>query len=85
MLSSSRKSYTLAFKRSALLKLAENDGNISKTAKQMGLARQLVQQWNKNSEVVMRFSERKRKRSGGATPPYPYSPEGTARKRRRVR
>ena len=87
--SSGRKSFTLAFKRSCLLRFDACE-NVSKVARDMGISRQHVNRWRKQRADIMAVTgpvsqqKRKRKRSGGATA-YPYSPEGAARKRRRIR
>ena len=40
------RTYSTEFKAEAVKKIAENDGNISATAKQLGIAMQTLSNWN---------------------------------------
>ena len=46
------KSYTLAFKKRVLIRLEENNNNISKTAKEFNIHRKNVQRWIQQKDVI---------------------------------
>ena len=48
------KSYTLAFKKKVLIRLEENDNNISKTAKEFNIHRKNLQRWIQQKEVIFK-------------------------------
>ena len=48
------KSYTLAFKKRVLIRLEENDNNISKTAKEFNIHRKNLQQWIQQKDVTFK-------------------------------
>ena len=80
----SRKSYTLAYKQFFLISLDDNDGNITKTAKQHQLTRTHIQRWKKDKDLINQACSPKRKREG--SPEFvSSSPMTSARKRRRIR
>ena len=79
---SSRKSYTLDFKRRVLLSLEANEGNISQTARQHSIHRRLIQRWARQSKSLEEIAESrdvsvkkrrrlKRKSSGGLSAKFP--------------
>ena len=45
------KSYTLTFKKRVLIRLEENDDNISKTAKELNIHRKNLQRWIQQKDV----------------------------------
>ena len=69
-----RKSFTLDFKHRALHSLKANHGNISKTARELNISRQNLQQWHndastinkavKRNDIKSRTTRRVRKRMG---------------------
>ena len=54
-----RKSYSLEFRRQLLDSLKENDENVSKTAKQYGIQRKIVQRWRQQKRRLDKASERR--------------------------
>ena len=48
------KSYTLAFQKRVLIRLEENDNNISKTAKEFNIHRKNLQQWIQQKDVTFK-------------------------------
>ena len=48
------KSYTLAFKKRVLIRLEENDNNISKTAKEFNIHRKNLQRWIQQKDVIFK-------------------------------
>ena len=48
------KNYTLAFKKRILIRLKENDNNISKTAKELNIQRKNLQQWIQQKDVIFK-------------------------------
>ena len=48
------KNYTLAFKKRVLIRLKENDNNISKTAKELNIQRKNLQQWIQQKDVIFK-------------------------------
>ena len=48
------KSYTLAFKKKVLIRLEQNDNNISKTAKEFNIHRKNLQRWIQQKEVIFK-------------------------------
>ena len=48
------KSYALAFKKRVLIRLEENDNNISKTAKEFNIHRKNLQQWIQQKDVTFK-------------------------------
>ena len=46
------KSYALAFQKRVLIRLEENDNNISKTAKEFNIHRKNLQQWIQQKDVT---------------------------------
>ena len=48
------KSNTLAFKKRVLIRLEENDNNISKTAKEFNIHRKNLQRWIQQKDVIFK-------------------------------
>ena len=48
------KSYALAFQKRVLIRLEENDNNISKTAKEFNIHRKNLQQWIQQKDVTFK-------------------------------
>ena len=48
------KSYTLAFKKRVLIRLEENDNNISKTTKEFNIRKKNLQRWIQQKEVIFK-------------------------------
>ena len=48
------KSYALAFKKRVLIRLGENENNISKTAKEFNIHRKNLQQWIQQKDVIFK-------------------------------
>ena len=84
VLGTSRQSFSLSYKREALIKLKENEGNISKTCRELSdrkVSRQHLMGWRSNEAEIMQVTGQKRKR--GEDRHSPYTEDG--RKRRRLR
>ena len=47
------KSYTLSFKK-VLIRLEENDNNVSKTAKEFNIHRKNLQRWTQQKDVIFK-------------------------------
>ena len=54
------KSYTLAFKKKVLIRLEENDNNISKTAKEFNIHRKNLQRWIQQKDVIFKAVKNKK-------------------------
>ena len=48
------KSYTLAFKKTVLIRLEENDNNISKTVKELNIQRKNLQRWIQQKGIIFK-------------------------------
>ena len=48
------KSNALAFKKTVLIRLEENDNNISKTAKEFNIHRKNLQRWIQQKDVIFK-------------------------------
>ena len=46
--------YTLAFKKTVLIRLGKNDNNISKTAKEFNIHRKNLQRWIQQKDVIFK-------------------------------
>ena len=46
--------YTLAFKKTVLIRLGKNDNNISKTAKEFNIHRNNLQRWIQQKDVIFK-------------------------------
>ena len=51
------KSYALAFKKRVLIRLEENDNNMSKTAKEFNIHRKNLQRWIQQKDVIFKAVE----------------------------
>ena len=59
-----RKSFTLDFKHRALHFLKANHGNISKTARELNISRQNLQQWHNDASTINKAVKRNDIKSG---------------------
>ncbi|KAI5153060.1 hypothetical protein ENBRE01_3124 [Enteropsectra breve] len=62
----SRKSYTLKDKLNALIRLKEEDRNISKVAREFGITAKMLREWEKNEENLLAASHKKDTRHIGS-------------------
>ena len=53
------ESYALAFKKRVLIRLEENDNNISKTAKEFNFHRKNLQRWIQQKDVIFKAVKNK--------------------------
>ena len=51
------KTYALAFKKRVLIRLEENDNNMSKTAKEFNIHRKNLQRWTQQKDVIFKAVE----------------------------
>lgn len=68
-----RKSYPISFKRDALHKLSENNGNVRQIARDCGVSFKMIRDWRCKSSTILsgEFKSKNRRIGNGSQPKWP--------------